>query len=89
MEITEEIVNLLDEFDAKNIVKGIDKKRDKDQYELIVAGKSQEWRYSKLNGLRLLKALRDNTKVADKIVQALYLFASSQLDFSSVFVKVY
>ena len=89
LEITEEIVNLLDEFDAKNIVKGIDTKRDKDQYELIVAGKSQEWRYSKLNGLRLLKALRSNTKVADKIVQALYLFASSQLDFSSVFVKVY
>jgi len=87
--ITKDIVDLLDEFDAKNIQKGIDIKRDKVQYTGIVARKEQEWRYSKLNGLRLLKALRDNPKKADQIVQSLYLFASSQLDFSSVFVKVY
>ena len=80
---------MLVEFDAKNIIRGLAQERDLAQYEIIVARKPQEWRYSKLNGLRLLKALRDNPTKADQIVQALYLFASSQLDFSSVFVKVY
>tara|TARA_B100000427_G_scaffold26483_1_gene19594 strand:- start:3161 stop:4726 length:1566 start_codon:yes stop_codon:yes gene_type:complete len=91
LKITNEIVDLLIDFDAKNIKKGIDVKKDRDQYVGLVANKPQEWRYSKLNGLRLLKALRDSAKkgVADDIVQALYLFASSQLDFSSIFVKVY
>ena len=87
--ITREICELLVEFDAKNIIRGLAQERDLAQYEIIVARKPQEWRYSKLNGLRLLKALRDNPTKADQIVQALYLFASSQLDFSSVFVKVY
>ena len=87
--ITREICELLVEFDAKNIIRGLSQERDLEQYEIIVARKPQEWRYSKLNGLRLLKALRDNPTKADQIIQALYLFASSQLDFSSVFVKVY
>ena len=80
---------MLVDFDAINNRRGTLIERDMAQYEEIVAEKSQEWRYSKLNGLRLLKALRDNPTKADQIVQALYLFASSQLDFSSVFVKVY
>tara|TARA_B100001029_G_scaffold62812_1_gene50872 strand:+ start:2244 stop:3767 length:1524 start_codon:yes stop_codon:yes gene_type:complete len=87
--ITREISQLLVDFDAINNRRGTLIERDMAQYEEIVAEKSQEWRYSKLNGLRLLKALRDNPTKADQIVQALYLFASSQLDFSSVFVKVY
>ena len=87
--ITREISQLLVDFDAINNRRGTLVERDMAQYEEIVAEKSQEWRYSKLNGLRLLKALRDNPTKADQIVQALYLFASSQLDFSSVFVKVY
>lgn len=87
--ITREISQLLVDFDAINNRRGTLIERDIAQYEEIVAEKSQEWRYSKLNGLRLLKALRDNPTKADQIVQALYLFASSQLDFSSVFVKVY
>ena len=87
--ITREISELLVEFDAKNIIRGLSQQRDLAQYRSLVAYKPQEWRYSKLNGLRLLKALRDNPTKADQIIQALYLFASSQLDFSSVFVKVY
>jgi len=87
--ITREIAELLVEFDAKNIVRGLSEQRDLSQYRSLVAYKSQEWRYSKLNGLRLLKALRNNPTRADQIIQALYLFASSQLDFSSVFVKVF
>ena len=87
--ITREISQLLVDFDAINNRRGTLVERDMAQYEEIVAEKSQEWRYSKLNGLRLLKALRDNPTKADQIIQALYLFASSQLDFSSVFVKVY
>ena len=87
--ITREISQLLVDFDAINNRRGTLIERDMAQYEEIVAEKSQEWRYSKLNGLRLLKALRDNPTKADQIIQALYLFASSQLDFSSVFVKVY
>ena len=87
--ITREISELLVEFDAKNVIRGLSHQRDLAQYRSLVAYKPQEWRYSKLNGLRLLKALRDNPTKADQIIQALYLFASSQLDFSSVFVKVY
>ena len=87
--ITREISQLLVDFDAINNQRGTLIERDMAQYEDIVAEKPQEWRYSKLNGLRLLKALRDNPTKANQIVQALYLFASSQLDFSSVFVKVY
>ena len=78
------------DFKAKNVKGKKQWERDQTQYEEIIAEQSTEWRYSKLNGLRLLKALEDNKgKVANQIVQALYLFASSQLDFSSVFVKVY
>ena len=87
--ITKEISQLLVDFNAINNRRGTLIERDMAQYEEIVAEKSQEWRYSKLNGLRLLKALRDNPTKADQIIQALYLFASSQLDFSSVFVKVF
>ena len=89
IKITKEISQLLVDFNAINNRKGKLVERDMAQYEEIVAEKPQEWRYSKLNGLRLLKALRDNPNKADQIVQALYLFASSQLDFSSVFVKVF
>ena len=87
--ITREISELLVEFDAKNIVRGLSQQRDLAHYRSLIAYKSQEWRYSKLNGLRFLKALRDNPSKADQIIQALYLFASSQLDFSSAFVKVF
>ena len=88
--ITQEIAKLLVDFKAKNVQGKKQWERDQTQYEEIIAEQSTEWRYSKLNGLRLLKALENNKgKVANQIVQALYLFASSQLDFSSVFVKVY
>ena len=90
VEISEEIANLLVDFKAKNVKGKKQWERDFKQYKSIISRQSTEWRYSKLNGLRLLKALEDNKgKVANQIVQALYLFASSQLDFSSVFVKVY
>ncbi len=90
IDITQEIAKLLVDFKAKNVKGKKQWERDQTQYEEIISEQSTEWRYSKLNGLRLLKALEDNKgAVADQIVQALYLFASSQLDFSSVFVKVY
>ena len=91
-EITEEIAKLLVEFKAKN-VKAKEKTatlKEHNQYVLDISTKEQKWRYSKLNGLRLLKALEDNAGAkANKIVQSLYLFCSSQLDYSSVHVKIY
>ena len=87
--ITKEIVDLLIDFGAQNIKKGDPIPKDRDQYTLEVSQKEQEWRYSKLNGLRFLKALGDNPEHADQIVQSLYLYASSQLDKSSLFVKIY
>ena len=88
-EITKDIVDGLEDFKAKNIQKGKDISKDRDKYTFEVSQKEQEWRYSKLNGLRFLKALRDNPNHADQIVQSLYLYASSQLDKSSLFVKIY
>ena len=91
-EITEEIARLLVEFKAKNVKakEKIATLKEQTQYEDSISTKEQKWRYSKLNGLRLLKALEDNkgTK-ANKIVQSLYLFCTSQLDDSSVHVKIY
>ncbi len=90
-EITHEIAELLVEFEAKN-VKAKEKTatlKEYDQYVLDISTKEQKWRYSKLNGLRLLRALVTAKDKADQIVQALYLFCSSQLEFSSVHVKIY
>ena len=91
-EITEEIARLLVEFKAKNVKakEKIATLKEQTQYEDSISTKEQKWRYSKLNGLRLLKALEDNAGAkANKIVQSLYLFCSSQLDYSSVHVKIY
>lgn len=88
-EITDQIVDGLENFKAKNVQKGKDISKDRDKYVAEVSRKEIEWRYSKLNGLRFLKALRDNPNHADQIVQSLYLYASSQLDKSSLFVKIY
>ena len=87
--ITREIAKLLVDFKAKNVKGKTSWERDQTQYEDIISNQEAPWRYSKLNGLRLLKALRSNPTKADKIVQSLYLFCSSQLDYSSLFVKVY
>ena len=91
VEINDEIARLLVEFNAKNVKakEKIATFKEHDQYVLDISGKEQKWRYSKLNGLRLLEALVTAGDKADQIVQAVYLFCSSQLKFSSVHVKIY
>ena len=89
VEITREISQALVDFKAINAKGKKTWERDLAQYKSIVANKEAPWRYSKLNGLRLLKALKNNPDKANKIIQDLYLFCSSQLEYSSIFAKVY
>ena len=80
--ITQDIYDLLDEFDAKNFT------ANKTNYNKI-AYRPQAWRYSKLAGLRMLKWLKDlGDKEADSAMKELYLYASSQSDKSSVYWKL-
>jgi len=80
--ITEEIYDLLKEFDAKNFKADLNTKN-------IIAKQPQAWRYSKLAGLRMLKWLGDlSKKEADRAMKELYLYASSQSDKSSVYWKL-
>jgi len=52
-----------------------------------LANRSQSYRYSKLMGLRLLDCILTSGK-ADEIMKALYCYAGSQTDKSSVHVKL-
>ena len=80
--ITQDIYDLLDEFNAKNFT------ANKTTYNRI-AYRSQAWRYSKLAGLRMLKWLKDLGKdEANRAMKELYLYASSQSDKSSVYWKL-
>ena len=80
--ITQDIYDLLDEFNAKNFT------ANKTTYNRI-AYRSQAWRYSKLAGLRMLKWLKDlGTDEANRAMKELYLYASSQSDKSSVYWKL-
>ena len=80
--ITQEIYDLLNEFNAKNFVAN---KTTKNR----IAYRPKAWRYSKLAGLRMLKWLNDLGKdEANRAMKELYLYASSQSDKSSVYWKL-
>ena len=80
--ITQDIYDLLDEFNAKNFT------ANKTTYNRI-AYRPQAWRYSKLAGLTMLKWLKDLGKdEANRAMKELYLYASSQSDKSSVYWKL-
>jgi hypothetical protein len=57
------------------------------QARVELANRSQSYRYSKLMGLRLLDCILTSGK-ADEIMKALYCYAGSQTDKSSVHVKL-
>ena len=80
--ITQDIYDLLKEFNAKNFT------ANKTTYNRI-AYRPQAWRYSKLAGLTMLKWLKDLGKdEANRAMKELYLYASSQSDKSSVYWKL-
>ena len=80
--ITDEIYNLLSEFNAKNFTANTNTKN-------IIASQPKAWRYSKLAGLRMLKWLGGlSTTEANRAMKELYLYASSQSDKSSVYWKL-
>ena len=80
--ITDEIYNLLSEFNAKNFTANTNTKN-------IIASQPKAWRYSKLAGLRMLKWLGNlPRKEANRAMKELYLYASSQSDKSSVYWKL-
>jgi len=57
------------------------------QARLELSNRTQSYRYSKLMGLRLLDCISTSGK-ADEIIKALYCYAGSQTDKSSVHVKL-
>ena len=80
--ITQDIYDLLKEFNAKNFT------ANKRTYN-IIAYRPKAWRYSKLAGLTMLKWLKDLGKdEANRAMKELYLYASSQSDKSSVYWKL-
>ena len=55
----------------------------------IIKAKSQSYRYSKINGLKLLEWLYDHRgRVSGKAVKEAYLYAASLSDKSSVYYKL-
>ena len=80
--ITDDIYDLLKEFNANNFTDNTNTKN-------IIADRPQAWRYSKLAGLTMLKWLKDLGKdEANRAMKELYLYASSQSDKSSVYWKL-
>lgn len=78
--ITDEIVALLKKYPSGGWLNDTDTK-------IKIANRSQSYRYSKLMGLRLLDCIETSGK-GDEIMRALYLYAGSQTDKSSVHVKL-
>lgn len=79
--ITEEILKLLKKYKATGLPK------DDAQAMIEIAQRNQSWRYSKLMSLRLLDCVSTSGK-SDEIMRALYLYAASQSDKSSVYIKL-
>ncbi len=79
--ITEDILELLKKYNASGLPK------DDSQTIGEIANRNQSWRYSKLLSLRLLDCISTSGK-GDEIMRALYLYAASQSDKSSVYVKL-
>jgi len=81
LDITKEILSLLKKYNAVGLPK------DDTQTMGEIANRNQSWRYSKLMSLRLLDCISTSGK-GDEIMRALYLYAASQSDKSSVYVKL-
>ena len=80
--ITDEIYNLLNEFNAQNFEASLNSKN-------VIASQPKAWRYSKLSGLRMLKWLKSlSSNESNRAIKELYLYASSQSDKSSVYYKL-
>jgi hypothetical protein len=80
-QISEDILKLLKLYNASGLPK-TDAQALGEIYQ-----RNQSWRYSKLLSLRLLDCIKTSGK-GDEIMRALYLYASSQTDKSSVYVKL-
>ena len=61
--------------------------KDDAQAMIEIAQRNQSWRYSKLLSLRLLDCISTSGK-SDEIMRALYLYAASQSETSSVYIKL-
>jgi hypothetical protein len=82
--ITSELVTLLNKYCGTNKNAGYP---GDTQARVELGNQSQSYRYSKLMGLRLLDCILTSGK-ADEIMKALYCYAGSQTDKSSVHVKL-
>jgi hypothetical protein len=82
--INDELVELLSKYCGTNTKTGYP---GDVQARAEVANQTQSYRYSKLMGLRLLDCILTSGK-ADEIMKALYCYAGSQTDKSSVHVKL-
>lgn len=80
--INEEIYGLLKKHNAANLP------TDKMTAIQIINLRPQAWKYSKLSGLRFLNYLKGLNGRADDAMKALYLYAGSQSDYSSVYYKL-
>ena len=86
--ITTDIYNLLDHFDAKGLSK------DKETDINLIKQRTKSYRFSKINGLNLLKWMEDHAKGAEKTSEAskamkeIYLYASSQSEKASTYWKL-
>ena len=80
-QISEDILKFLKKYNATGLP------NDDTQALGEIYQRNQSWRYSKLLGLRLLDCIKTSGK-SDEIMKALYLYASSQSDKSSVYVKL-
>ena len=84
--ITKDIYDLLNHFNAKGL-------STKTTDISIIKQRSRSYRFSKINGLNLLKWLEDNNgrgahTVASQAMKEIYLYASSQGDKASVYYKL-
>ena len=86
--ITTDIYKLLDHFGAKGLSK------DKETDINLIKQRTRSYRFSKINGLNLLKWMEDHAKGAEKDSEAskamkeIYLYASSQGDKASTYWKL-
>ena len=86
--ITTDIYNLLDHFGAKGLSK------DKETDINLIKQRTKSYRFSKINGLNLLKWMEDHAKSAEKDSEAskamkeIYLYASSQSEKASTYWKL-
>ena len=68
---------------------GTIKSNELDSTILLVQTKTDKYRYSKYLVMKLLTTLKSaNSKVADEVVQDIYLYASSQASYSAPYMKL-